>query len=147
MSDFVTGFRISSSGMAAQRMRMNTISSNIANINTTRTPEGGAYRRKDVVFESMPEVRNFGEVLGATSPRADMQRVQVTDIVSDKKAPLLKYEPDHPDANEEGYVAYPNINLMEEMTNMIQATRAYEANVQSLQSSKDMALSALEIGR
>lgn len=147
MADFVTGFRISSSGMAAQRMRMNTISSNIANINTTRTPEGGPYRRKDVVFESMPEVRNFGEILGATSPRADMQRVQVTDVISDRKAPLLKYEPDHPDANQEGYVAYPNINLMEEMTNMIQATRAYEANVQSLQSSKDMALSALEIGR
>lgn len=147
MSDFVTGFRISSSGMAAQRMRMNTISSNIANINTTRTPEGGPYRRKDVLFESMPEVRNFGEILGVNSPRADMQRVQVTDVISDRKAPMLKYEPDHPDANEEGYVAYPNINLMEEMTNMIQATRSYEANVQSLQSSKDMALSALEIGR
>lgn len=147
MSDFVTGFRISSSGMAAQRMRMNTISSNIANINTTRTPEGGPYRRKDVVFESMPETRNFGEILGVNSPRSDMQRVQVTDVLSDRKAPLLKYEPDHPDANEDGYVAYPNINLMEEMTNMIQATRAYEANVQSLQASKDMAMSALEIGR
>ena len=147
MSDFVTGFRISSSGMAAQRMRMNTISSNLANINTTRTPEGGPYRRKDVVFESMPEVRSFGEILGVNSPRADMQRVQVTDVISDRKAPMLKYEPDHPDANAEGYVAYPNINLMEEMTNMIQATRSYEANVQSLQASKDMALSALEIGR
>lgn len=147
MADFVTGFRISSSGMAAQRMRMNTISSNIANINTTRTPEGGPYRRKDVVFESMPETRNFGEILGVNSPQADMQRVQVTDVVSDRKAPLLKYDPHHPDANAEGYVAYPNINLMEEMTNMIQATRSYEANVQSLQASKDMALSALEIGR
>ncbi len=147
MSDFVTGFRISSSGMAAQRSRMNTISSNIANINTTRTPEGGAYRRKDVVLEAMPEARNFGEILGVNSPRAEMQRVQVTDIISDRKAPLMKYEPDHPDANEEGYVAYPNINLMEEMTNMIQATRSYEANVQSLQASKDMAMSALEIGR
>jgi flagellar basal-body rod protein FlgC len=147
MSDFVTGFRISSSGMAAQRSRMNTISSNIANINTTRTPEGGPYRRKDVVLEAMPEARNFGEILGVNSPRADMQRVQVTDVISDRKAPLMKYEPDHPDANEEGYVAYPNINLMEEMTNMIQATRSYEANVQSLQASKDMAMSALEIGR
>jgi flagellar basal-body rod protein FlgC len=147
MSDFVTGFRISSSGMAAQRMRMNTISSNIANINTTRTPEGGPYRRKDVVFESMPEAKNFGEILGVNSPREDMQRVQVTDVVSDTKAPLMKYQPDHPDANEEGYVAYPNINLMEEMTNMIQATRSYEANVQSMQASKDMAMSALEIGR
>lgn len=147
MADFVTGFRISSSGMAAQRMRMNTISSNIANINTTRTPEGGPYRRKDVVFEAMPDAKNFGEILGVNSPKSDMQRVQVTDVVSDRKAPLLKYEPNHPDANDEGYVAYPNINLMEEMTNMIQATRAYEANVQSMQSSKDMALSALEIGR
>ena len=128
-------------------MRMNTISSNIANINTTRTPEGGPYRRKDVVFESMPEVKNFGDVLSAHSPQSEMQRVQVTDVISDRKAPLLKYEPDNPDANAEGYVAYPNINLMEEMTNMIQATRAYEANVQSLQASKDMALSSLELGR
>ena len=147
MADFFTGFKISSSGMTAQRMRMNTISSNIANINTTRTPEGGPYRRKDVVFESMPEVKNFGDILSATSPKSDFQRVQVTDVISDTKAPLLKYEPDHPDANADGYVAYPNINLMEEMTNMIQATRSYEANVQSLQASKDMALSALEIGR
>lgn len=147
MSDFVTGFRISSSGMKAQRMRMNTISSNIANINTTRTPEGGPYRRKDVVLESMPEVKHFGEILGVNSPQADMQRVQVTDVVSDRRAPMMKYEPNHVDANEEGYVAYPNINLMEEMTNMIQATRSYEANVQALQASKDMAMSALEIGR
>lgn len=147
MADFMSGFRVSSSGMTAQRMRMNTISSNIANINTTKTPEGGAYRRKDVVFESMPDSRNFGEILGATDPKADIQRVQVTDVISDTKAPLMKYEPEHPDANADGYVAYPNINLMEEMTNMIQATRSYEANVSALQSAKDMALSSLEIGR
>lgn len=147
MADFFTGMRISGSGMAAQRMRMNTISSNIANINTTQTPEGGPYRRKDVVFEAMPDVKNFGDIVSATSPQADFQRVQVTDIISDRKAPLLKYEPDHPDANEEGYVAYPNINLMEEMTNMIQATRSYEANVSAMQATKDMALSSLEIGR
>jgi len=147
MSDFMSGFRVASSGMTAQRLRMNTISSNIANINTTRSPEGGPYRRKDIVFESMPETRNFGEILGVNSPKADIQRVQVTDIVSDRKAPLLKYEPDHPDANEEGYVAYPNINMMEEMTNMIQATRSYEANVSALQAAKDMAMSSLEIGR
>lgn len=147
MADFMTGFRVSSSGMTAQRMRMNTISSNIANINTTRTPEGGPYRRKDVVFESMPDAQNFGQILGVNSPKQDVQRVQVTDVTSDRKAPLLKYEPDNPDANDEGYVAYPNINLMEEMTNMIQATRSYEANVSALQSAKDMALSSLEIGR
>lgn len=147
MADFFSGLRISSSGMTAQRMRMNTISSNIANINTTQTPEGGPYRRKDVVFEAMPDAKSFGEVLSTTDPRMDMRRVQVTDVISDRKAPLLKYEPDHPDANPDGYVAYPNINLMEEMTNMIQASRAYEANVSSLQAAKEMALSALEIGR
>lgn len=147
MSEFFTGFRIASSGMAAQRARMNATSSNLANVNTTRTPEGGPYRRKDVVFEAMPDSRNFGEILGVNSPKSDLQRVQVTDIVSDLKAPLLKYEPHHPDANDEGYVAYPNINVMEEMTNMLQATRAYEANVSALQAAKDMAMSSLEIGR
>ncbi|HEX4922858.1 MAG TPA: flagellar basal body rod protein FlgC [Bdellovibrionales bacterium] len=143
--DFLTGLRVSSSGMAAQRMRMNTISSNIANINTTQTPEGGPYRRKEVVLEAMPEARHFGEIL--TGEREKIQRVQVTDVLVDRRAPLLKYQPDHPDANEEGYVAMPNINLMEEMANMIQATRAYEANVSALQATKNMALSALDIGR
>ncbi len=147
MADFLSGFRISGSGMSAQRARMNTISSNIANINTTKTPEGGPYRRKDVVFEAVADAKSFGDVIGVTDPKSDFARVQVSDIVSDKKAPLMKYEPSHPDANEEGYVAYPNINLMEEMTNMIQASRSYEANVQAVQASKDMALSALEIGR
>jgi flagellar basal-body rod protein FlgC len=147
MSDFLSGFRIGSSGMAAQRARMNTIASNIANINTTRTPEGGPYRRKDVVFSALPDGKDFGEIMGVNDPKADFNRVQVTDIVYDKKAPILKYDPTHPDANEDGYVAYPNINLMEEMTNMIQATRSYEANVQAVQATKDMALSALEIGR
>lgn len=147
MADFLTGMRISGSGMTAQRMRLNTISSNIANINTTQTPEGGPYRKKDVVFESMPDARSFGEIITSTDPKGSFQRVQVTDVISDRKAPILKYEPDHPDANPEGYVAYPNINLMEEMTNMIQASRAYEANVSALQASKDMALSSLEIGR
>ncbi len=147
MSDFSTGFRVSSSGMSAQRTRMHTIQSNLANVNTTRTPEGGPYRRKDVVFESMPDVKNFGDVMSVNSPNADIHRVQVTDFAYDKRAPLMKYQPDHVDANEEGYVAYPNIDVSEEMVNMIQAQRAYEANVSAFQASKDMALSALEIGR
>ena len=144
--DFSKAMSVSSSGLTAQRMRMNTISSNIANINTTQTPEGGPYRRKDVVFEAIPEAKTFGEVLH-TLPERNIQRVQVTDVHVDRKAPLLKYEPDHPDANPEGYVAYPNINLMEEMANMIQATRAYEANISTMNATKDMALSALEIGQ
>jgi flagellar basal-body rod protein FlgC len=147
MSDFLSGFRIGSSGMAAQRARIDTISSNMANINTTRTPEGGPYRRKDVVLSALQDTKSFGDVMGVGDPKADFQRVQVTDVVYDQKAPILKYDPSHPDANEEGYVAYPNINIMEEMTNMIQAQRAYEANVQAIQATKDMALSALEIGR
>ncbi len=147
MADFLSGMRVSSSGMAAQRMRMNTISSNIANINTTRSPEGGPYRRKDVVIEAMPDAKSFGEIIMDSDPRSDVQRVQVVDVVSDTKAPLLKYEPNHPDANEDGNVAYPNINHMEEMANMIMATRLYEANVSAMQASKDMASSALELGR
>ena len=143
---FSKALNISSSGLSAQRMRMNTISSNIANVNTTRTPEGGPYRRKDVQFEAIPQAKTFGEILH-TNPQKNIARVQVTDITVDRKAPILKYEPNHPDANKEGYVAYPNINLMEEMANMVQATRSYEANVSAMQATKDMANSALEIGR
>ncbi len=144
--DILTGMRVSASGMAAQRTRMNTISSNIANINTTRSPEGGPYRRKDVVLESMPEAKTFGEIL-TSAPQKDISRVQVTDVTVDRKAPLMKYEPDHVDADENGYVAYPNINLMEEMANMIQASRSYEANVAAMNATKDMAMTSLEIGR
>lgn len=150
MGDFLSGFRISGSGMSAQRARLNSISSNIANINTTQTPEGGPYRRKDVVFESVPDAKSFGDIVlnqAGSSSAGQADQVQVADVIYDKKAPILKYEPNHPDANEDGYVAYPNINLMEEMTNMVQATRSYEANVQAIQATKDMALSALEIGR
>lgn len=144
--DILSGMRVSASGLAAQRMRMNTISSNIANINTTRTPEGGPYRRKDVVLEAMPEGKSFGDIL-TSSPQKDVARVQVTDVAVDRKAPIMKYEPDHPDADENGMVAYPNINLMEEMANMIQASRAYEANVSAMTATKDMAMTSLEIGR
>lgn len=144
--DIFSGLRVSASGLAAQQMRMNTINSNIANVNTTRTPEGGPYRRKDVVLESMPDAKSFGEIL-TTQPQKDVARVQVTDVLVDRKAPLLKYEPDHPDANEEGYVAYPNINLMEEMANMIATSRAYEANISAMNTTKDMAMTSLELGR
>lgn len=144
--DFDTGLRISASGLSAQRTRMNTISSNIANVNTLHTPEGGPYRRKDVVLEAIPDAKNFGEILTGTDDSAQ-RRVQVSDIHVSRGAPQMKYEPDHPDANEEGYVAYPNVNMMEEMANMLQATRAYEANVSAIQATTDMAMSALQIGR
>lgn len=148
MSEFFSGFRVSGSGLSAQRTRLNTISSNIANINTTRTPEGGPYKRKSVVFQSIPDGKNFGEILSSSNPKSQIERVQVVDVLQDQSAPQLRHEPNHPDADPQtGMVAYPNINLMEEMTNMIQATRAYEANVSAIDSAKDMALASLEIGR
>ena len=143
--DFLSSMRISSSGMTANRRRMNTISSNIANVNTTRTPEGGPYRRKDVVLEAIPDAKSFGEILDTNQKK--LNRVQVTDIQVDQAAPRMVYDPTHVDANQDGYVAYPNVNLMEEMANMIQATRAYEAKASALGASKNMAMTALEIGR
>ena len=97
-------------------------------------------------MEAMPEAKTFSEMM-LTNPEKNVNRVQVVDVVSDRKAPLLKYEPDHPEADENGYVAYPNIDLMTEMADMIQASRSYEANVSALNATKDMALKALEIGR
>ncbi len=144
--DFLTGMRVSGSGMTAQRTRMDAISSNIANVNTTRTPEGGAYRRKEVVFSGMPEQRNFGEIL-AGKVDEDIDRVQVVDIRPDRKGPRMVYDPSHVDANAEGYVAYPDINVMQEMVDMLQASRGYEANVSAMNTLKNMALSAIEIGR
>jgi len=135
----------SSSGLTAQRIRMNLISSNLANINTTRTAEGGPYKRKDAVFESQPVEKSFdeiinGELAGKTSG------VKVTEIVDDPRDPILKFDPQHPDANEDGYVEMPNINRVEEMVNLVSAARSYEANVTAIQATKNMILKALEIG-
>jgi flagellar basal-body rod protein FlgC len=144
--DFLTGLKISSSGMAANRKRMAAISSNIANAEVTRTPEGGAYRKKEVVFGSEPARDSFADILeGELSEKA--QTVHATEVISTDKPPILKYEPNHPDANPEGYVAYPNVNVMEEMANMISASRAYEANISAFNTTKSMAQKALEIGR
>ena len=144
--DFLTSLRISSSGLAANRKRMGAISSNIANAQTTRTAEGGPYRKKEVVFGSEPARESFGEILeGELDEKA--QSVHATEVVSSNKPPILKYEPDHPDANKDGYVAYPDINVMEEMADMISASRAYEANISAMNTTKSMAMKALELGR
>ena len=104
--DFLTSLKISSSGLRANRKRMGAISSNIANAQTTRTPEGGPYRRKQVVFGSEPARESFSEILeGELGEKA--QNVYATEVVSSNRPPILKYEPNHPDANEQGYVAYP----------------------------------------
>ena len=144
--DFFDALHISSSGLSAQRLRMNLISANLANINTTHTQAGGPYRRQDPVFAAQAPATSFREMLRSRQQEL-LKEVAVVAIVEDQRPPLEKYDPTHPDANAKGYVAMPNINLMEEMVNMISATRSYEAGVTAIQSAKDMALKALEIGQ
>lgn len=136
---------ISATGMTAQQLRMDTISENIANVNTTRDANGKVYRRKTVVFEEK-SYPTFSESLGMATGHIG-KGVKVTQIVEDDSEGKLVYDPSHPDADEEGYVMYPNVNTVTEMTNMIDATRAFEANVTVLNSTKGMALKALEIGQ
>lgn len=144
--DFYSSMNISSSGLSAQRTRMNLISSNLANANTTRTPEGGPYKRKDAVFETAPIASKFKQVYDSASSW-QIKQVEVSQIVEDPNPPRLQYDPSHPDANPQGYVAMPNVNVVEEMADMIGATRAYEANVTAIQAAKSMAMKTLEIGR
>lgn len=144
--DLLTSLKISSSGLAANTKRMAAIASNIANSQVTRTAEGGPYRKKEVVFGSEPARESFSEILeGEMGEHA--QAVHATEVVSTNKPPLLKYEPNHPDANPDGYVAYPDINTMEEIANMISASRSYEANISAMNTTKSMAMKTLEIGR
>jgi flagellar basal-body rod protein FlgC len=145
--DLLTSLKISSSGLTANKKRMAAISSNIANAQTTRTAEGGAYQPKEVVFGSETAKESFSEILDNELNGDAPQQVVAKEVVNSKKPPILKYEPNHPDANAEGYVAYPNINTMEEMANMIEASRAYEANINAMNTAKSMAMKDLEIGK
>ncbi len=138
-------FAIPASGLDAQRERLNIISSNLANVDSTQTPEGGPYRRRDVVFSTSPPEGSFASALARES--STLKQVKVSQIVYDQRPFKEVFKPSHPDANAEGYVLYPNVNAMEEMVNMISALRSYEANVTMLNSVKSMALKALEIGR
>lgn len=143
--DLLSSLRISSSGLAAQRKRMEAHSSNIANAQTTRTAEGGPYRKKEVVFGSEPERENFSEILeGELNEHG--QAVHATEVVHSDKV-VYKHDPTHPDANAEGYVAMPDINPMVEMASMIEAQRAYESNATAIGVTKQMAAKTLEIGR
>jgi len=144
--DLYDAMHTSASGLSAQRLRMNLISANLANVNTTRTPEGGPYRRKEVVFSAVPKGASFRDHLKARPAKAPCE-VRPLKIIEDQRPAVVKYAPHHPDANSEGYVALPQINVMEEMVNMISATRSYEANVSAVRAAKDMALKALEIGK
>jgi len=139
----------SGSGLTAQRLRLDVISNNIANANSTRTKEGGPYRRQMVVF--MPRKYHKPRNPFHKLPNADKmvgQGVRVIGIVDDYARPLvMKYDPGHPDANKDGYVAYPNVNTVTEMTDMIDASRAYEANVTAMNAAKSMMLKALELSK
>ncbi|SHJ05509.1 flagellar basal body rod protein FlgC [Lutispora thermophila] len=138
---------ISASGLTAERLRMDIISQNIANANTTRTSDGMPYRRKMVVFKEASVNQPFSYYLSNAQNSIKKSGVKVSQIVEDKSEFKLVYNPGHPDADENGYVKMPNVDIMVEMVNMISATRAYEANVTSINSTKSMIMKALEIGR
>lgn len=159
---FLNSFDISGYGLSAQRVRVNTISSNIANAQTTRTDEGGPYRRQEVIFKAIDFNSIYNQALerqtsqlgysdplneGAAGqkPLPPIQSVVVDKIVRDDKAPNMKYDPSHPDADANGYVAYPNINPVVEMADLVEATRSYQANVAAFESAKNMASSAITI--
>jgi len=142
--DFFSAMDIGSSALTAERTRMNLISTNLANANSTRTPEGGPYKRKSAVFAATPLESPFNRALNSASGQ-QLNQVEVSEIVEDQKPPRLEYAPGHPDANAQGYVAMPNVNVVEEMADMISASRSYEANITAVQAAKNMALKTLEI--
>ena len=141
--DIFTTFDIAASGLKAQRTRLNTISSNMANAETTSTPEGGPYKKKSVVFQSEPV--SFKNQL-RQSLNNQAEGVKVAKIIEDNEPAQQIYNPSHPDANEDGYVGMPNVSILKEMVDMMSATRSYEANTTVIKSAKRMAMKALEIG-
>ena len=162
MSNFLNSFDISGYGLSAQRVRVNVISSNIANAQTTRTEEGGPYRRKEVVFKAIDFNEQFNNAINGMTNSAKFEdplnegefgkkvttpvmSVIVDKISRDDREPKLKYDPSHPDADAKGYVAYPNINPVVEMADLVEATRSYQANVAAFESAKNMANSAISL--
>ena len=161
---YLSDFDISSYGLSAQRFRMNIISSNIANANTTRTAEGGPYRRREVIFKANEFDKTLNDIIAKennmleysnplddsflqTDAKPAIMSVIVDKVVRDDSDFKMKYDPSHPDANAKGYVAYPNINPVVEMADLIEATRAYQANVAAFQSAKTIAQSAVDLMR
>jgi len=159
---FLSSFDISGYGLSAQRARVNAISSNIANAQTTRTDEGGPYRRREVVFKAIDFNDVFNKAIAdqtngvgysdplreneeGLKPNPAIMSVVVDKIVRDDSAPKMKYDPSHPDADANGYVAYPNINPVIEMADLVEATRSYQANVAAFESAKTMVTSAISL--
>jgi flagellar basal-body rod protein FlgC len=134
---------VSASGMQAQRLRAELLVENMANSETTRTPEGGPYRRKDVVFQSA----ETGSPFAAVFQRELGYGVEVAEVIEDDREPLRRFEPGHPDADKDGYVAYPRINPAEDMVDLISASRAYQGNVAAFAALKDMAARSIDLMR
>ena len=140
-------FNISASGMTAERFRTDIIAQNIANVNTTKTEAGTPYRRKIVTFTEK-EVTPFSQIYSASKNALVGNGVKVSKVTEDYATDLImEYDPAHPDADENGYVSYPNVNTVTEMTNLINSTRAYEANATAFDASKSMAMTGLSIGQ
>ncbi|MBU0479827.1 MAG: flagellar basal body rod protein FlgC [Proteobacteria bacterium] len=143
--DILTAMKISASALKAERTRLNISAMNLANANTTRTVEGGPYKAKSVVFGARPLENDFSGHLDLAG--AKLRKVEVVEIIEDKAPFKEVYDPSHPDANENGVVLMPNVNVVEQMTDIMSARRAYEANVTALDAVKSMALKAMDISR
>lgn len=147
MGNFFDSFNISASGLTAERLRMDIISRNIANVNTTRTASGSPYRRQMPIFQEM-ESTKFTEIFDrVTGQNTSKDGVEVVKIAEDQSPFNKEYNPTHPDADKDGYVLLPNVDVVSEMINLISANRAYDANVTIMNGAKSMALKAMEIGR
>ena len=146
--DFLSSMEISASGLSAQRTRINIISQNLANAETTRTAEGGPYRRRVTVFSAKPFESHLTQALDAPPQQNDPRKGVLVNEIAQDNSPFKKvFDPNHPDADADGYVLYPNVDVVSEMVNLVSATRSYEANVTAVSASKNMALKALEIVR
>lgn len=143
-----SSFNVNASGMTAQRYRMDIISENVANANTTRTEDGTPYRRKVVTFEQQGETQSFNHIFDNCRKSQAGQGVRVSKVQEDTWTEMvMAYDPSHPDADENGYVTYPNINIVTEMTNLIDASRSFEANATAFNASKSIALKGLEMSQ
>ena len=143
-----TSFDINASGLTAQRYRMDIISENVANANTTRTKDGTPYVRKVVSFAEKDKQTVFSRVLNGKMDKYTGTGVKVSGVYKDTETPMnMVYDPSHPDADENGYVHYPNVNIITEMTNLIDASRSYEANATAFTASKSIALKGLNLGK
>lgn len=140
--DFMTSYKILGQGLAAQRAKLDIVSSNLANASTTRTPEGGPYRKKSLVLKAEPIEGGFDDAI-----QDALRSVKIEAVSEDPKSIKNVYDPAHPDADAKGYVSMPDINIMMEMADMIAASRAYEAGVTALDATKNMTLKTLDIGR